>query len=112
MTEHKTIFKSATAISTMTVISRITGFVRDVLIAGVFGTGPAAQAFFVAFRIPNMFRDILGEGAGNAAFVPVFCEYLAVRTREHFHKLVNGLFTLVLSLSLVIVVLGIVLASP
>jgi putative peptidoglycan lipid II flippase len=112
MTEHKTIFKSATAISTMTVISRITGFVRDVLIAGVFGTGPAAQAFFVAFRIPNMFRDILGEGAGNAAFVPVFCEYLAVRTREHFDKLVNGLFTLVLSLSLVIAVLGIVLASP
>ena len=112
MGEHKTIFKSAAAISTMTVISRITGFVRDVLIAGVFGTGPAAQAFFVAFRIPNMFRDILGEGAGNAAFVPVFCEYLAARTRQQFQRLVNSLFTLVFYISLVIAVLGIALASP
>ncbi|MFB3919707.1 MAG: murein biosynthesis integral membrane protein MurJ [Candidatus Velamenicoccus archaeovorus] len=112
MSEHKTIFKSAAAISAMTVISRITGFVRDVLIAGVFGTGPAAQAFFVAFRIPNMFRDILGEGAGNAAFVPVFCEYLAVRSRQHFQRLVNSLFTLVLSISLIIAVSGIILADP
>ncbi|WP_164908911.1 murein biosynthesis integral membrane protein MurJ [Candidatus Velamenicoccus archaeovorus] len=112
MSEHKTIFKSAAAISAMTIISRITGFVRDVLIAGVFGTGPAAQAFFVAFRIPNMFRDILGEGAGNAAFVPVFCEYLAVRSRQHFQRLVNSLFTLVLSISLIIAVSGIILADP
>ena len=110
MSEHKAIFKSASAISVLTIVSRITGFIRDVLIAQIFGTGMAAQAFFVAFKIPNMFRDIIGEGAGNAAFVPVFCEYLAKKAREDFLKLVNTVLRMLLIISSFLVVAGILLA--
>ncbi|HSR71252.1 MAG TPA: lipid II flippase MurJ, partial [Kiloniellales bacterium] len=53
-------------------ISRILGFVRDILIAAALGTGPVADAFFVAFRLPNLFRRLFAEGAFNAAFVPLF----------------------------------------
>jgi len=96
----------------MVILSRLTGFVRDVLIAGIFGTGPAAQAFFVASRIPNIFRDIVGEGAANAAFVPVFCEYLVSRPRQQFLKLVNGLFLIVAAVALALALAGILLAGP
>ena len=108
MSEHKAIFKSASAISIMTVVSRITGFVRDVLIATLFGTGISAQAFFVALKIPNVFRDVIGEGAGNAAFVPVFCEYLAKKTKMDFLRLVNSLLWLLLAVSCVITVAGMI----
>ncbi len=60
----------------VTVLSRILGFVRDILIARLLGAGPVADAFLVAFRLPNMFRRVLSEGGLNAPFVPV---YLAVR---------------------------------
>ncbi len=112
MSEHKAIFKSAGVLSIFTVISRITGFLRDVLIANLFGTAVAAQAFVVAFKIPNMLRDVLGEGAGNAAFVPVFCEHLARKPRADFLKLVNSLFLLLLAVSAVISLAGILLATP
>ena len=55
-----------------TMISRVTGFVRDVLIAAVLGAGPVADAFFVAFKLPNFFRRLTGEGAMTVAFVPLF----------------------------------------
>ena len=57
-------------------ISRILGFVRDILIADLVGAGSVADAFFVAFRLPNMFRRIFAEGAFNAAFVPLFARRL------------------------------------
>lgn len=60
----------------MTLISRVLGFVRDMLIAGVLGTGVVADAFFVAFRFPNLFRRLFAEGAFNAAFVPLFSKRL------------------------------------
>src|SRR6266481_9241018 len=53
-----------------TMASRILGFVRDILIAALLGTGPVADAVFVALRLPNLFRRLFGEGAFNAAFVP------------------------------------------
>lgn len=59
-----------------TMASRLLGFVRDVLIAGMLGAGPAAEAFFVAFRLPNMFRRFFAEGAFNMAFVPLFSKRL------------------------------------
>src|SRR5213596_416246 len=55
-----------------TLLSRVTGFVRDVVLAAVLGAGPVADAFFVAFRVPNHFRAIFAEGAFNAAFVPAY----------------------------------------
>src|SRR5579862_5782762 len=60
-----------------TMASRLLGFVRDVLIAAVLGTGPVADAFFVALKLPNLFRRLFGEGAFNAAFVPEFSGLLA-----------------------------------
>ncbi|MEX0759383.1 MAG: lipid II flippase MurJ, partial [Tistlia sp.] len=59
-----------------TAASRVLGFLRDILIAGTLGTGPVADAFFVAFRFPNLFRRLFGEGAFNAAFVPLFARRL------------------------------------
>lgn len=68
--------KSAFTVGGFTMLSRVFGFVRDVLIAALLGTGPVAEAFVIAFRIPNLFRRLFGEGAFNAAFVPLFAKKL------------------------------------
>jgi putative peptidoglycan lipid II flippase len=70
------LFRRFATVSGFTGLSRILGFVRDILIADVVGTGPVADAFFVAFRLPNMFRRIFAEGAFNAAFVPIFAQHV------------------------------------
>lgn len=64
--------RSVATISSFTIISRIFGFIRDALIAAFLGAGPVADAFFVAFKVPNFFRRLFAEGALNAAFVPLF----------------------------------------
>src|ERR1700744_2978229 len=61
-----------------TLLSRVTGFLRDIMLAAILGAGPVADAFFVAFRLPNHFRAIFAEGAFNAAFIPA---YARVRTQ-------------------------------
>jgi len=68
--------KSVVTVGGFTMISRVLGFVRDVLIAALLGTGPIAESFVIAFRIPNLFRRLFGEGAFNAAFVPLFAKRL------------------------------------
>lgn len=68
--------RSAATVGAMTMISRVLGFVRDIAIAAILGTGPVADAFIVAFRFPNLFRRWFGEGAFNAAFVPLFTKHL------------------------------------
>src|SRR5271163_2505086 len=64
--------RGAFTVGVWTMASRILGFARDMLIAAMLGTGPVADAFFVALRLPNLFRRLFGEGAFNAAFVPEF----------------------------------------
>lgn len=66
--------RSAATVGGMTLISRLLGFLRDVLIAAFLGTGPIADAFFVAFKLPNFFRRLFAEGAFNSAFVPLFAK--------------------------------------
>ena len=61
-----------------TLLSRLTGFMRDIMLAAIIGAGPVADAFFVAFRLPNHFRAIFAEGAFNAAFIPA---YARIRTQ-------------------------------
>ena len=61
-----------------TLLSRLTGFFRDIMLAAILGAGPVADAFFVAFRLPNHFRAIFAEGAFNAAFIPA---YARIRTQ-------------------------------
>ncbi|MDP3142579.1 MAG: murein biosynthesis integral membrane protein MurJ [Candidatus Omnitrophota bacterium] len=104
---HRHIAKSASVISLATVASRILGFIRDILIAKLFGTASHAQAFVVAFRIPNLLRDLVGEGATNSAVVPVFSEYLAQKKKEEFWKLFNVVLNLFLIFSAIITILGI-----
>jgi len=71
-----TLYRGFATVGGMTVISRVLGFVRDVLIAAVLGATSITDAFFVGFRVPNMFRRIFAEGAFNAAFIPLFSKRL------------------------------------
>ncbi len=66
------LLRSIVTIGALTMVSRVLGFIRDMLIAAVLGAGPVADAFFVAFRLPNLFRALFAEGAFSAAFVPLF----------------------------------------
>ena len=70
------LFAGFLTVGVWTLLSRVLGFVRDILIAGYLGTGPAAQAFLIAFALPNMFRRFFAEGAFNMAFVPMFSKKL------------------------------------
>jgi putative peptidoglycan lipid II flippase len=70
------LLKNSAVVASLTMVSRITGFVRDILIARFLGIGPIADAFFYAFTFPNLFRRLFGEGAFNAAFVPLFSKQL------------------------------------
>ncbi|HEX4888759.1 MAG TPA: murein biosynthesis integral membrane protein MurJ [Alphaproteobacteria bacterium] len=69
--------RSAVTVGSGTLLSRVLGFVRDILIAAMLGAGPLADAFFVSFRLPNLFRRLFAEGAFNSAFVPLFAGKLA-----------------------------------
>ncbi len=94
------LLKSTFVVSAMTLLSRITGLVRDMLFAHVMGSGLVADAFFVAFRIPNFLRRIFGEGAFSVAFVPVFSEYRATRSNHEtraFLDMMAGRLGLVLA---------------
>ena len=70
------LMRSAMTVGGMTLLSRVLGFVRDVLMAALLGAGAVAEAFVVAFRLPNLFRRFFGEGAFNSAFVPLFAKRL------------------------------------
>ena len=105
------LLKSLAAVSSMTMLSRVLGFVRDTIVARTFGAGMATDAFFVAFKLPNLLRRIFAEGAFSQAFVPILAEYKAQQGEEAtrtFLAYVSGLLTLVLA---VVTVLG-MLAAP
>ena len=105
------LLKSLAAVSSMTMISRVLGFVRDTIVARMFGAGMATDAFFVAFKLPNLLRRIFAEGAFSQAFVPILAEYKTQQGEEAtrtFIAYISGLLTLVLAL---VTVLGI-LAAP
>ena len=69
------LLRALAAVSSMTLLSRILGFVRDFIVARSFGAGVATDAFFVAFRLPNLLRRLFAEGAFSQAFVPILGEY-------------------------------------
>ncbi|GKT12514.1 MAG: putative peptidoglycan lipid II flippase [Thiomicrorhabdus sp.] len=87
----KRIIKATATVGGMTMISRILGFVRDMIIARYFGAGTGADAFFVAFKIPNFFRRLFAEGAFSQAFVPVLAEAKEKRGHEAVKHLVNAI---------------------
>lgn len=109
-TLNKSLFQSTVLVGQMTMVSRVLGFVRDVVIARLFGAGMAADAFFVAFKIPNLFRRLFAEGAFSQAFVPVLTEYKSSGDQNRVVDLVaatTGVLSLVL---FAVVTLGIVAA--
>jgi putative peptidoglycan lipid II flippase len=81
------------AIGAATLASRILGFVRDMVVALVFGAGPVTDAFFVAFRIPNILRRLLAEGALSTAVIPVFTEYAVNRPRDALIRMLRAVLT-------------------
>ena len=104
------LIKSTGTFSFFTLISRILGYLRDVLIAFHLGSGPIADAFFVAFRIPNTFRRLFSEGTFNAAFVPSYSSEL-IRGKEKGRKFANQIFNLLL-ISLLIIVTIVEILMP
>ena len=108
--EKGRITKAAGLIGLATLLSRILGLIRDMVQARYFGAGLAADAFFVAYRIPNMLREMFAEGTMAAAFIPVFTEYLTHRSKEDARRLANVTFTALTLLLSVISVIGIVAA--
>src|SRR3954470_9041660 len=105
------LLRALAAVSSLTLVSRILGYVRDFFIARAFGAGLATDAFFVAFRIPNLLRRLFAEGAFSQAFVPVLAEYKNRQSPEETRTLVDGTAT-ALFLALVIAALIGVMTAP
>jgi putative peptidoglycan lipid II flippase len=102
------LLKSTGVVSLMTLVSRVLGFVRDILMVTLFGASAATDVFFVAFRIPNLFRRLFAEGAFSQSFVPVLSEARATRSEAEVRVLVNtvagtlaGVLTIITALALV-----------
>ena len=83
------LLRSSAVVSLMTMISRVFGLARDMVIAYFFGAGAGADAFFLSFRIPNFFRRLFAEGAFAQSFVPVLSEYKTERKRDEVKELVD-----------------------
>ena len=88
------LLKALARVSGMTLLSRILGFVRDTVIARAFGAGLMTDAFFVAFKIPNLLRRLFAEGAFSQAFVPILAEYKNRRSVDETRNLIDHVTTL------------------
>jgi len=109
-TRHSAVWRSGGTIGAMTLLSRILGFVRDMVLARVFGAGVATDAFFVAFRIPNFLRRLFGEGGFTQAFVPVFTEYKERHGFESLRDLADHVIGTLAGVLLAVTAIGVALA--
>jgi putative peptidoglycan lipid II flippase len=91
-----------------TLLSRLTGFVRDIMLAAIIGAGPVADAFFVAFRLPNHFRAIFAEGAFNAAFIPAYARVRTEQGAGAAEQFGDRIFTLLFASQIVLLALALV----
>lgn len=110
MKQNMNLLKSFAVVSTITFCSRVLGFVRDTIVARMFGVGFETDAFFVAFKLPNLLRRIFAEGAFSQAFVPILTEYKNQKSENDTRLLIawiSGLLTLVLA---VVTLIGILTA--
>lgn len=105
------LFRNFVSVGSWTLVSRVAGFARDALMAAVLGTGPAADAFFAAFRFPNLFRRLFAEGAFNTAFVPMFSGALE-RDGEEGAKLLSARVMSWLVAMLIVVTIVVELFMP
>ncbi len=102
------LLRSAATVSGFTLLSRITGLVRDVLVAGAFGAGPLTDAFWVAFRIPNLLRRLFAEGAFSQAFVPILGQARTERDEDGVRVLLDHVAQLLTFALMIVTVLGVV----
>lgn len=105
------LFRSAATVSSFTLLSRITGLLRDIVIASSFGAGPLTDAFWVAFRIPNLLRRLFAEGAFSQAFVPILGQARTTRSSEAVRVLLDRV-ALVLTAALMVVTLAGIIGAP
>ena len=108
MTDKKHILKSASIISLVTIVSRVLGYVRDQRITLLLGTSAAADAYVLAYRIPNLFRRLVAEGSMTASFIPVFTTYMSEKSKEEVWDFANKLFWTLALVVAGITVLGMV----
>jgi len=105
------LFRSAATVSGLTLLSRVSGLVRDILVARAFGAGPLTDAFWVAFRIPNLLRRLFAEGAFSQAFVPILGAARANRGEDAVRTLLDRV-ALLLTLALMAITLAGIAAAP
>ena len=105
------LLRSTAAVSLPTVASRVLGYIRDVVVANFFGAGVAADAFFVAFRIPNFYRTLFAEGAFSQAFVPVLAEYKTSESPAETRVLIDAVAGRLTVILMLITAVG-VLSAP
>lgn len=103
------LLRGTAIVASLTLVSRIFGFVRELLIAILFGASAIADAYFVAFRVPNILRSVFGEGALNGAFVPVFSDAVS-KSKERAKIVAQATSTILMVATLLISILGIIFA--
>ncbi len=108
--QKKGLLRSIFTFGSLTLVSRVLGLIRDMVVAAVFGPGAATDAFFVAFKIPNFMRRLFAEGAFSTAFVPVVSEYKERRAPEEVRRLVADVSGVLGAVLLLITALGILFA--
>jgi putative peptidoglycan lipid II flippase len=108
LSEKKQILKSASIISLVTIASRILGYVRDQRITLLLGTTLSADSFVLAYRIPNLFRRLVGDGTFSATFIPVFTTYMRERTPDELWQFANRFFWTVALVLAVVVIFGVI----
>jgi putative peptidoglycan lipid II flippase len=108
MSEKKNIARAAGVMGIATILSRIMGMVRDMVVSRLFGAGFATDAFFAAFQIPNMLRRFFAEGALTSAFVPTFSEWYTQKSKEEARELANVCFSLLTVVMGLVTLLGVI----
>src|ERR1700742_1442809 len=89
-------YRNLFSVAALTLLSRLTGFFRDVMLGAYLGAGQLADAFVVAFRLPNHFRAIFGEGAFNAAYIPSYARILETEGPKESRRFASSIFSLLL----------------
>src|SRR3989442_6596465 len=104
------LLRALATVSSLTLVSRVLGYLRDFIIARAFGASLATDAFFVAFRLPNLLRRLFAEGALSQAFVLVLAEHKNKGSTEEVRSLIDGVATLLLIALVVVAALGMAVA--
>src|SRR5437762_14363003 len=100
------LLRSVATVGSYTLVSRVLGFIRDILTAAILGAGPVADAFFVAQRLPNLFRSLFAEGAFSAAFVPLASGALAEGGKPAIREFAEEAYSVLFAVLVLFVVLG------